>query len=795
MDKCIKGQLDLDELINDINKQYMREEFNEGNEILVLAPSPPQECHIATFSKDLIDALIDGFSTTFSVSICALEKEKSSGNYSSEVKYVLDVTNQSAYSQLAERINMETNIHAILIQHDFGLYGGELGEYLLDFLYALSKPVYVTFHSVIPRPGDKRRLIVERIVTVAEKTIVMTKKSAMILVEDYNLPESKISIIPQGLHPIKRKEKDSLIEKYGFGNKKIISTFGDLSFNKNIETALEALPKVIEKFPDLIYLISGTTSPELIKNNGKEYLEFLQKKVKDLGLDNHVEFVNRHLSTSELLNLLQLTDIYLFTSKDRDQVVSGVFDFVSVCDCLVVAAALPQTEEMLSEDIGILVDFEDPVQLANALIRLLEDDELRGWMGKNAIYKSKASQWKNVAVKYANVLQRHLPKQKLIFDLPDISLKHVIKLTNRFGILQYGTNELPDIHSGYTLDDNTRALIAMCMHVEFNKDPSVFVLMDKYLSLIESCQSEEGIFFNYVDPDGNKQLQKEGKKSEDSNGRAIWALGTLVAHREYLPANFIIRAELCFHRATYWIKDLESPHAIAFSIKGLYLYNQSHQYRHIRELIFSLADVLVEKYHAASDANWYWFGHYMTYGNSILPEALLYAHLLDRKEKYRTIAKATFDFLLSKTFQGNNIKLISKKGWLHKGNGRMQEGGEQPIDVSDTIQALQLFYQVFEQDGYREKMEISFSWFLGNNHLHQLIYNPLTGGCHDGLEKENVNLNQGAESTISYLMARLSVGKSRKGMALLQELPPFDYLELDNRLMDRKSKLSQRKKS
>lgn len=771
----------------------MKENFNTGKEILVLTSYPPRECGIATYSKDLIDALTHGMSSTFSMSICALENEKSNGDYPSEVKYVLDATNQSAYTQLAEKINKEKNIQAVFIQHEFGLYGGEFGEYLMYFLYSLNKPVYVTFHTVIPAPEDKRKSIVKSMVTIAEKAIVMTNNSARILMEDYELPESKISIVPRGIHPIEPKEKASLHKTYGYENKKIISTFGLLPSNISIGTTLEALPRVIDRFPELRYLILGKAHLEEFNNDGGEYGHSIQQKVKDLGLENHVVFENSSLKTPELLDFLQLTDIYLFASKDRDQAESLTLAHAMACGCPVVAT-VSHAKELLSEDTGILVDFEDPDQLATAIIRLLEDDGLREWMGKNAISKSKASEWKNVAVKHAHVLKSHVPEQVLIFDLPEISLKHILKLTDRFGILQFSNMGKPDISPGYTLDDNARALIAMCMNVEINRDPRIFLLMDKYLSLLESCQREDGVFFNYVDHQGNELLQNDGENLEEANGRAIWALGTLVANREQLPANFIIRAEMCLHRAIYWVKELNSPRAIAFAIKGLYLYNQSHQYRHIRELILSLADVLVEKYHAVSIGEWHWFEDYMAYGNSILPESLLYANLLDRKEKYSSIAKTTFDFLLSKTFKDNRIKIISNMGWLQKGEDSNQEGGKQPIDVTYTIQSLQLFHQVFLEDGYREKIEIAFSWFLGNNHLNQLIYNPLTGGCHDGFEKENVNLNQSAESTICYLMARLTLEKSRKGIPMIQVASPFQQQEIERRLLGRKSKLSLKNK-
>jgi len=268
----------------------------------------------------------------------------------------------------------------------------------------------------------------------------------------------------------------------------------------------------------------------------------------------------------------------------------------------------------------------------------------------------------------------------------------------------------------------------------------------------------------------------ENENLEDSNGRAIWALGTLVSYQKILPQRFITRAEMYLKNALPWMKELKSPRAIAFCIKGLYMYNLTRENGNVRFLIHVLATKLEVKFFNSRDEQWEWFEDCMTYGNSILPEALLLAHLSTENNLFRSIAKTSFDFLLSKTFIEGKIRVISNQGWLQKGETRVLEGGEQPIDVAYTVNTLHLFHEAFNDHTYCEKMTTAFSWFLGNNHLNQFVYNTQTGGCHDGLEKDNVNLNQGAESTVCYLMARISMEKMRKGITILPTPQEEKYL-------------------
>jgi hypothetical protein len=348
---------------------------------------------------------------------------------------------------------------------------------------------------------------------------------------------------------------------------------------------------------------------------------------------------------------------------------------------------------------------------------------------------------------------------ELHYKIPEINLNHVKNMTTDFGMIQFSVINQPDLGTGYTLDDNARALIALCMHYELTSDKADIPYIERYLNVIKYCQQPEGNFLNYVDKDHSFTAQNSENLS-DSNGRAIWALGFLMSKQHILPISIVKTGEEILQRALLRVESLHSTRTMAFIIKGLYYYNLEKKSLANTHLITQLADRMVQMYRHESETNWHWFESYLTYGNSILPEALLFAYLDTGDVDYRDIAKDSFDFLLSLTFNERGIKVISNRGWLHKGQAT-EEHGEQPIDVAYTILALREFYAVFKEKTYKTKIDTAFSWFLGNNHLHQIIYNPLTGGCYDGLEDTHVNLNQGAESTLSYLMARLTVEKMK----------------------------------
>jgi hypothetical protein len=357
-----------------------------------------------------------------------------------------------------------------------------------------------------------------------------------------------------------------------------------------------------------------------------------------------------------------------------------------------------------------------------------------------------------------------------------------MQMTTDTGIIQFSKINQPDISSGYTLDDNARALIAMCMYYKLTSEEKSLVYIYKYLRFISFCQQPDGDFLNYVDYCNRFTGQNKVTNLDDSNGRAVWALGYLISLKGFLPEDIISAANAIIQKAIPHLETMHSTRSMAFAIKGLYYYNKAIQLPGNLGIIMTLANRLVQMYKHESVEKWEWFEGYLTYANSILPEAMLYSWLLTGETIYKDIARSSLNFLLSKTFNGNGIEVISNKNWLQRGQ-EAGHFGEQPIDVAYTIMTLSKFYEAFMDKDYQLKMETAFDWFLGNNRLHQIIYNPCTGGCYDGLEETHVNLNQGAESTISFLLARLTVEKHKE-----QDIP------LPARLLVTKEKKTKKKK-
>lgn len=728
-------------------------------EILFITSFPPRECGIATYSQDLMKALNKQFVSSFKLTVCALENNNERHLYSEEeVKYTLNTSDITSFASIADAINNDPAIKVVVLQHEFGLFAENVATFN-KFITDIQKPLSVVFHTVLPRPDEVFKANVQHILDRADSLIVMTENSSNILLEDYHVEKEKITVIPHGTHLVPHTDKNILKAKYGVKGRRILSTFGLLSSGKSIETTLDALPSIVNKSPDVLFLIIGKTHPGVVVNEGEVYRESLIKKIQELGLENHVQFVNKYLPLNELLDYLQMTDIYLFTSKDPNQAVSGTFSYAMSCGCAIVSTPIPHAKEMVADNCGLTFDFGDSKKLSEAVNLLIYDIGLRKNIVMNGLHKIIHTAWENSAVAHAVLFQKVSGNQiELHYRNPELNLDHVKKMTDDFAMFQFSKLNRPDPNSGYTLDDNARAMIAVCQDYKLTRDIDDLKYISIYLNFLEFCQNNDGKFLNYVDVNKNFTPQNNAVNLEDSSGRAIWALGYLISLAPLLPSNFIKKAENVFRKAMLQTENMHSPRAMAFVIKGAYYFN-----RQIKELdnqasIKTFADRLVQMYKHEAKDGWNWFESYLTYANSVLPEALLCAFAVTKDEKYSAIAKESFDFLLDNTFTDNGIKVISNRSWHIKGQEK-QEFGEQPIDVAYTILALRKFHDIYKDEDYLNKMEMAFNWFLGNNHLKQIIYNPCTGGCFDGLEETHVNLNQGAESTVSYLMVRLTIAK------------------------------------
>ena len=727
-------------------------------EVLFITSYPPRECGIATYSQDLIKSLNNKFSNSLSMKVCALEPADVNYSYPAEVKYTLNTSLAGSYKKMATTINKDENIKIVLIQHEFGFFRVQEHAFL-QFLFDLTKPIIIVFHTVLPHPNEELKSKIRGIAAVCESIIVMTHTSANILINDYGLTQQKIEVIAHGTHLVTHLNKKALKLKYGLKDRKVLSTFGLLSSGKSLETTLDALPAIVKENPEVVFLIIGKTHPEVVKEEGEKYREMLIKKIEDLSLQDHVKFINKYLALPELLDYLQLTDIYLFTTNDPNQAVSGTFAYAMSCACPIISTPIPHARELITKDTGIIIDFRNSKQLADGVIRLLGDDKLRRHLSVNALQKIVFTAWENSAVCHAMLFSKLAgEKIELEFNLPEINLSHVKRMTTDIGIIQFSRINQPDIKSGYTIDDNARAMVAICMYYKLTGDKKSITEIHKYLKFIKSCLQTEGDFLNYVDKDLHFTDQNKTTNLEDSNGRAVWALGYLISLTDLLPGEIVAEAESIINKTLQRVEEMNSPRAMAFVIKGIYYYQIAKKSPENIILAQTFANRLVQLYLHEAEEKWEWFESYLTYANSILPEAMLYAYLLTGETNYKDIAIASFGFLLSKIFNENGIEVISNRTWLLKGQ-EAGHFGEQPIDVAYTIMALSEFYDSFKDEDYLVKMKTAFDWFLGKNRLHQIIYNPYTGGCYDGLEESNVNLNQGAESTVSYLMARLTMEK------------------------------------
>jgi len=534
------------------------------------------------------------------------------------------------------------------------------------------------------------------------------------------------------------------------------------------------LPEVVKVFPDFVYIIFGATHPDVLRDEGESYRNFLIEKVYNLGLYDHVKFYNRYFPLNELLHSLKATDIYISTSLEPRQAVSGTLSYALGMGRPVISTAFAQAREVVTDEVGIVVDFRNSQAYADAILQLLDNEELRLQLGKNAYFRTRNMTWPNVALQYAKVFSEHATSLTGIIEqkrLPRVKLDHLIHLTDSFGIVQFAKLNRRDVLSGYSLDDNASALTVAVLYWGKlgapTQNPStarakrqLLRLINTYLDFIGFVQKPDGHFQNFVK--GNRTLDDIRNRQanlEETNARAIYALA-LTATGGSLPKAIRQKALNLLQRRMRSGISFDSPRAIARCIKALcILVDGKVQIEGIdlKGTLRSHCDRLVELYQAASHADWQWFESYLTYSNGVMPEALLLGYCATMDERYLTIGKATLDFLIKESFVNGIYMPIGQDGWYHR-NGKHYHFDQQPEEVRSMVHALSASYAVTGDEKYSRLMYRAFYWFLGDNSLNQVVYDRTTGGCYDGVGRTTINLNQGAESTISYLLARLDLG-------------------------------------
>jgi len=733
--------------------------------ILYVCTFPPRECGIATFTQDLTNAIDKEFNPEIKSKILAMKDNPATiYNYPRKVIFQINETDIEDYLELANKINKSPEIKAVNIQHEYGLFGGEWGNYLLPFLALLKKPIITTFHTILPRPDKRLKKITKSIGEKSSGIVVMTKTAARILEKTYGFDKKKINVIPHGVHHVAYPSKANAKKKLNLSGRTVLSTFGMLNRDKGIEYAIESLPEVIKKYPKILYLVIGATHPLIRRQEGEKYRNKLMRLVAKYKLQDHVKFYDKYLDLAELIDYLKATDIYISPTLNPKQSVSGTISYALSCACPVIATANQYAKDTINNERGILVRFENSLDIKNALLNILGDKQVLKEMRKNTYFYSRHMTWQNVALSYFKLFNENakiVPRQEGKY--PIINFDHLKKLTDKFGIIQFAQHTKPDPNSGYCLDDAARALLACAMDYEKNPLKNTLNFINIYFDFIKFVQKSNGKFHNFVTYE-RKFNDIEGE-SHDSFGRAIWILGYIIGG-EKIPENLKKQAYTMLKKTYRWMPYLESLRAISFSIIGLSYAAEKIDDKKIVDNIKRLADKLTRKYknqtNNSQTKDWLWFEDCLTYSNHKLPEALLRAYKATKHKEYLQIAEESLNFLIPVNFLGNEyFAPIGQDGWYFKG-GKRALFDQQPEDTAAAVEAFATAYEITKNKKYKEKAELAFMWFLGKNHLNQMIYDEATGGCYDGLGKYSINFNQGAESTISYLLARLTIENINK---------------------------------
>lgn len=732
--------------------------------IAFIGTYPPRQCGIGTFTNNLVKAVA---TNTESKNICdtamviAINENNAKYEYPQEVKHVIRQNIQSDYIEAAKVINY-SDAEVCVLEHEFGIFGGDDGVYILPLLHRLEVPLIVTFHTVLKDPSYTQRSIVEEIGKKAARIVVMSKRAVEFLVDIYGIPREKVMLIEHGVPEFTKISHKLAKKKHGLIGKKVLFTFGLLSRNKGIETVINALPKVVEQHPDLLYIVLGATHPNVLKHSGEEYRNYLRRLVKNLGIEQNVYFNNEFVSETKLFEYLNAADIYITPYLSEAQITSGTLSYAIGAGCAVVSTPYWHAQELLDNGRGCLFDFKNSDELSSILLDLLNDDAKLVSIREKAYEYGKKIRWPKIGKQYlylAEYVNDNWDKNSKsegdpidIRMLPAYSLEHIKRLTDDTGIVQHAKYGIPNLKEGYCVDDNSRALLMSLMAYRQNKDKEALNLMPVYLSYLHYMQRENGNFRNFMSF-SRQFLDEYG--SEDSFGRTIWALGYLLR----FPPNDSFRqlGREIFFKSIQHFERLQSIRGAANTIIGIcyYLKDAQNDEGMVR-IMNKLTDIITENYKAHSTSDWKWYEPTMTYDNAIIPLALLSAYEITGNEELMNIAVESADFLESKTMREDFFISVGNKGWLQRG-GEIPEFDQQSIDVMAMVLMYYQMYQVTKDSAYISKMFKCYLWFMGENLLRLPLFDHETKGCCDGLETQGINRNQGAESTLAYWISHLTI--------------------------------------
>ncbi|MHB8054868.1 MAG: glycosyltransferase family 4 protein [Candidatus Aminicenantales bacterium] len=720
----------------------------------------PRLCGIATFTTDLCEAVAKQLGRRSNVFAIAVNDTDQGYAYPPRVEFTIQRNQQSDYYEAANFINA-SNADVACVQHEYGIYGGWDGIYILSLVSSLSVPLVVVLHTVLKSPTPNQKKIIQEMAQRASRLVVMSDLAVTLLQEIYAVPPGKIMKLYHGTPDFSSLDNRRYKKRFQVEGNQTLLTFGLLSPNKGIETVIRALPDLVREFPKLIYVVLGKTHPNVRKEYGEKYRTELVALVDRLGLQEHVIFDDRFVSLEELCAWLLAADIYITPYLNEAQIVSGTLSYAVGAGTAIISTPYWHAQELLADGRGLMIGFADSAALAVALRDLLADKAKLKALRARTYQFGRQMRWEIVAEKYLKLFKHTaaaaakrsivLRTPALLLREPPFDLTHLKRLTDDTGLIQHAKYIVPDRHTGYCLDDNSRALMLCAWAFSILGDENAKNLISRYFSFSHFMQNPDGRFRNFMDYQRHF-LDEVG--SDDSFGRALWALGYII----WRPPRDAYRslAFECFQKALPHVRGL-NLRGRSLAMLGLAAYLRCYQGdERVTALLRECADYLLALYKEAAGDDWRWFEDIICYDNGIMPMALFQTYALLREDKYLQAARETLEFLEKNVIRDGRLSIIGSNGWYKKGGPRAQYD-QQPIDATAMVLAYQSAYWVTRDKEYLKKMRLAFGWFLGENDMGMSLYDHETKGCADGLLPEGVSLNQGGESTVSFLTALLAM--------------------------------------
>ncbi len=729
----------------------------------------PRQCGIATFTTDLCDAISAAYGDAELLALPVNDTDEGY-SYPERVRFELSEANVSSYQQAAEFLNF-TNIDIVCLQHEYGIFGGRAGGHVLQLLRRLHMPVVTTMHTVLREPNPDQRLVTEELAALSERLIVMSQHSARILREVFRVPAAKIDLIPHGVPDLPFVDPSFYKDCFGTEGKTVLLTFGLISPNKGIENVVQALPNILARHNNVVYIVAGATHPHVLRREGNKYRQELERMAVDLGVQDNVIFHNRFFSPQEMMELIGSADIYITPYKHKGQVVSGALAYALSAGKAIISTPYVYAVELLDEGRGVLTPFDDPPAIAAKTIELLDDDTARHAMRKRAYLYGRDMVWSRVAQEYMRSFERVCnerllkprvavstrPVEKAADRLPEIKLDHLYRMTDDTGIFEHAVFIVPNRAEGYTTDDNARALIVAVLMNELGieEQSGATDLASRYLAFLwhafdpVSKRFRNGLTYA-------RQWEEE-VGSEDSHGRALWGLGTVLG-RSKNPGLRGAAGRL-IEPAIPPIVDFTSPRAWAYALLGLHEYLERFPGD---SAALSAADVLANRllhlYRGNRSDDWHWFEEGLAYSNARMAQALIRAGRRSGNEEMLSAGLEALDWLtvLQRSEEKGHFVPIGSQGFYSRAAARARFD-QQPVEASSVVSACLEAFRATGKSRWRDEAWSAFNWFLGRNDKQIALYDSSSGGCRDGLHPDRANENQGAESTLSFLTALLEM--------------------------------------